>query len=347
MSLRDFRKSRWLSIAVVVLVSAFSAVLLLALKAGPYAAAYVSALFLFGEAAALAVEYLKRRSFYRDLLSSLKRLDKKYLISEMLPEPDFPEGKILCEALRSTAKSMNDEVGKCRRETADYREYVESWVHEIKTPISACRLILENNPGKLSRDLQQDFYRIENYVEQALFYARSGSVEKDYVLRRCTLRDLVSSALKKNAGLLISNGVQIETESLDLAVSADVKWMDFILGQIIINSVKYRRARPTLCFCGSQDGNSAALTVEDNGIGIPQSDLGRVFEKGFTGENGRQTAHSTGLGLYLCKKLCDKMGLGISAASLEGSGTAVSIVFPVSEMYGVVDSPAPANLTKL
>ena len=230
---------------------------------------------------------------------------------------------------------MNDEIAKYRIETTEYREYVETWVHEIKTPISACRLILENNPGDLSRELGQDFDRIENYVEQALFYARSGSLEKDYVLKRCTLRQIVSSAVKKHAALLIESGVKVETESLEFSVPSDVKWLEFMIGQILINSVKYRKSGPVIRFFGVQGKDSVTLTVEDNGIGIPQKDLGRVFEKGFTGENGRLTARSTGLGLYLCKRLCGKMGLGISIASIEGSGTAVSIVFPVSGRHRV------------
>lgn len=322
--------------AAVLLISAFSAMLLIVLGAGTYAAGYVAALFVLGEAAALTAEYLKRRSFYAKLMDSLEHLGKKHLIAEMLAEPSFTEGKILCEVVSQAGKSMNDEIAKYRNETKEYREYVETWMHEIKTPISACRLILENNPGKLSHDLGQDFDRIENYVEQALFYARSGSVEKDYVLKRCSLRQLTSSAVKKHASLLIESGMKVETDALEIPVVTDIKWLEFIIGQIVINSVKYRKNEPVIRFSGMKGQDSVTLTIEDNGIGIPQKDLGRVFEKGFTGDNGRMIARSTGMGLYLCKRLCDKMGLGISAASIEGSGTAVSIVFPVSRMYGVV-----------
>lgn len=276
MRLRDFLKDRWLSIVMMLIVSAFSAVLLNVLGAGWYAAAYVSALFLLGEAAALTVEYLKRRSFYRKLYGNLEHLGKKHLIAEMLAEASFSEGKILCDVLRQTGKSMNDEIAGYRRESKEYCEYVESWVHEIKTPISSCGLILENNPSKLSRSLQKDFFRIENYVEQALFYARSGSVEKDYVLKRCSLRELVSSALKRNASLLIESRVHVETESLDFDVLGDGKWMDFILGQIIANSVKYRTEKPELSFSGTKKGSGVTLTVEDNGIGVPKEEIGRA-----------------------------------------------------------------------
>lgn len=350
MKVWDFIKDRWVSWTAVLMISAFSAALLVVLGAGPYAAGYVAALFVLGEVAALTVEYLQRRSFYTKLLDSLEHLDKKHLIAEMLQEPSFTEGKILCDVVSQAGKSMNDEIAKYRNETKDYREYVETWMHEIKTPISACRLILENNPGKLSHDLGQDFDRIENYVEQALFYARSGSVEKDYVLKRCSLKQLVTATVKKHAAFLIESGVKVETDALDMPVIADSKWMEFIIGQIVINSVKYRKGEPVISFSGMLGPDSVTLVMEDNGIGIPQKDLGRVFEKGFTGENGRMIARSTGLGLYLCKRLCDKMGLGISIVSIEGSGTAVSIVFPVSKMYGVVNAAKlekTEQLTKL
>ena len=336
MNLFHFLKDRWLSLCAVGLIAAFSAVLLTGLGAGPYAAGYIVVLFLLGETAALAAEYLKRRAFYANLLESLRRLDRKHLIAEMLPEPSFEEGKILCAVLAQTGKSMNDEISRYRLESKEYREHVETWVHEIKTPISACRLTLENNPGPLARTLGQNVDRIGDYVEQALFYARSGSLEKDYVLKRCTLRQLVSSAVKKHAAFLIESGVKIKTELLDCEVPADAKWLEFILGQILMNSVRYRREAPEICFTGTQKANAVVLTVSDNGIGIPQKDLGRVFEKGFTGENGRRAAaRSTGIGLYLCKRLCDKMGLGLSISSSCGRGTAVSIVFPVSGMHRI------------
>lgn len=334
MKLSAFLKDRWLYIVSSLLVSAFAASLLYSVGAGPYAAAYTASLFLLGEAAALAADYLHRRSFYRDLVENLAKLEKKHLIAEMLAEPSFDEGRLLCSVLTQAGKSMNDEIAKYCIEEKEYREYVETWVHEIKTPISACRLTLENNPGKLSGSLQADFDRIEAYVEQALFYARSGSLEHDYVLKQCTLKQIVSAAIKKNASLLIGNNVKIETNLLDLPVMADGKWVEFILSQLLNNAVKYRGKNPVIRFSGICEKNSVTLTVTDNGIGIPQKDLTRVFDKGFTGENGRRaSAKSTGLGLYLCKRLCDKMGLSISISSEEGRGTAISILFPMSSMY--------------
>ncbi len=330
MKFRDFLRDRWGYVAAAVCSAAFAAGLLSVLGVGVYAACYLAGVILLSAAAAFFTEFFQKRGFYNTLLKSMDRLDKKYLLSEVIREPSFREGKLLCEVLRETEKSMNDEVGEYRRETTDYREYVETWVHEIKTPIAACQLILENNPGPMTRAMRLDFNRIEGYVEQALFYARSGTVEKDFALRRTTLRELADAALRKNSALLIESGVRIHMESLNAEVLADPKWVEFILGQILANSVKYRKAAPEVFFDASISGREVTLTVEDNGVGIPQKDLGRVFEKGFTGENGRRVRRSTGIGLYLCKQLCDKMGLGISILSVEGTGTAVSLVFPTA-----------------
>lgn len=340
MKLSDFIRSKWLYITTAAASAVFSFALLSSLGLGAYAAGYLCALFLLGLGAALAAEFRQKRQFYHTLEANLDRLDKKYLLSQITEEPDFLEGKILFHTLQQTNKAMNDEIARYRLEVREYREYVESWVHEVKTPISACRLILENNPGKLSRSLSHDFGRIEEYVEQALFYARSGGVEKDYILRRCMLRDLVDSTLSKNAALLVECGARVAFDGLDLLVMADGKWMDFIIGQVIMNSVKYRRGNLLLKFSGSRAGSSVTLVLQDNGAGIPQQDLGRVFEKGFTGENGRSGAvRSTGIGLYLCRRLCEKMGLGISVTSQVGKGTAVSIVFPVDERTAILTQP--------
>ncbi|WP_444659739.1 sensor histidine kinase [Caproiciproducens sp. R2] len=333
MSLKNFLADKVYHLLFVVLTAFFAAVLLSVLKVGAYAALFVPLVFLAGEAAALALEFLRKREFYNGMLENLEKLDKKYLISEMLDEPSFLEGKLLCECVKTAGKAMNDEIAGYRRASSEYREYIETWVHEVKTPISSSRLMIENNKNEVTLSLNEELSKIENYVEQALFYSRSNHVEKDYVIKSITLKALVGSALKKNSAALIESRTHVETSALDKTVFTDGKWTDFIIGQILMNSVKYRSREPEIKIYGLQNQNSVTLMISDNGIGISKKDLGRVFEKGFTGENGRTSAKSTGIGLYLCKKLCDKLNLGISIASTEGKGTLVSIVFPRSNMF--------------
>ena len=140
-------------------------------------------------------------------------------------------------------------------------------------------------------------------MEQALFYARSENVENDYLIRQVSLKDCVHSSVVHNKRLLIQNGVALDLGNLDELVLADSKWVEFILSQLLVNAVKYRRkegSRISIQACVL--GNQVELSVEDNGIGIPESDLPRIFEKGFTGNNGRNGQRSTGIGLYLCKR---------------------------------------------
>jgi Signal transduction histidine kinase len=333
MTLSEFLKDKLFSILIVVLAAAFSAMLISVLGVGGYAAGFVAGMFLLGEAAALLAEFFRKRAFYRDVLKNMEQLEKKYLLAEMTERPSFCEGKILYDVLRETDKSMNDEIARYRRASQEYREYIETWVHEVKTPISSSRLIIENNPNEVTRNLNSELVKIENYVDQALFYSRSSNVEKDYIIRQTTLKELVSSALRKHSSLLIEGRIRVQTSALEKTVFTDAKWTDFIIGQVLMNSVKYRSSSPEIQISGLQNENSVTLVISDNGIGIPKKDLERVFEKGFTGTNGRTTAKSTGIGLYLCKKLCIKMNLGISLASTVGSGTMVSIVFPRSNMY--------------
>lgn len=333
MNLRSFLKDKLFSIIIAFLTAGFSANLIYVLGVGGYAVGFVVGVFVLGETLVLTVEFLQKKAFYNSLLQSLDSLDKKYLLSEMLDEPPFLEGKILCEVTKQTNKSMNDEIAEYRRASQEYREYIETWVHEVKTPISSSKLIIENDKNQTTMNLNEELSKIENYVDQALFYSRSNTVEKDYIIKQTTLKELVNSVLKKNSTLFIEAKISVETSALDKVVFTDVKWTDFILGQILMNSIKYRSKEPKIQIYGLRNENSVTLTIEDNGIGIPKADLGRVFEKGFTGANGRTSAKSTGIGLYLCKKLCTKLNLGISIASTAYSGTVVSIVFPKSNMF--------------
>ena len=211
---------------------------------------------------------------------------------------------------------------------------MEAWVHEVKTPIAAGRLALENAPGPLADSLEEALFQIEGYVEQALYYARSGAVERDYLVRPVPLREAAANAVKRFARPLIAAGFSIDLEGLDAVAYADSKWVEFMLGQLIANAVKYRGPSPRLTFTQRVEEQAVVLTVADNGKGIPAADLPRVWEKGFTGENGRALAtRSTGLGLYLCKKLCGRLGVGLSIRSAVGEGTAVSFTFPKGRFY--------------
>ncbi len=328
MSFVEYLKEKALYFFIGILCAVFVVILLIFTGSNLYAVAYSFTLIFIGIAVCVSVDYLKRKDFYKNLLFCMRAMDKLYLLSEMVSPPGFYEGNVLCEALKLSNKAMNDQIAFYKNSMEEYREYIESWVHEIKTPIASGMLIVENNQGNAIKSIGEELEKIDAFVEQALFYSRSSSVEKDYIIKEQSLRGLVLSAVRRNSKALIQNKVFVEVEDFDFTVHTDSKWIDFILNQIISNSIKYKSENSKIKFSAQKSGTNISLFIEDNGIGISQKDVGRVFEKGFTGENGRKFKKSTGIGLYLCKKLCDKLGLSISISSEENKWTQVEIVFP-------------------
>lgn len=281
----------------------------------------------------LGIDYVKRRRYYQKILDTLEEMDKKTLIYEMLAEPEFYDALVLNEVLGQTTNAMNDEIAKYQIGSEEYREYIETWIHEIKTPIAAIGLVCENNPSELSKNILEEKQKIEGYVEQALFYARSTVLEKDYILQKISLDELVKTAVKKNAKQLIAARMRINRNDLAGEVCTDKKWMLFVLGQIISNCIKYRKQDPVISFYAKESEDAICLYVEDNGIGIAEKDLRKVLNKGFTGSNGRKTDKSTGIGLYLCKKLCDKMNVGIAVESEVMKYTRICLIFPKNHFF--------------
>ena len=221
------------------------------------------------------------------------------------------------------------EINTIKNQKKDYKEYIEKWIHEVKTPISAIKLIEENNKTSTSRLVLQELEEIDRYVEQALFYARSEDVEKDYLVKEISLEKCINSVITRNKQVLILNSIDIEIYDICESVYSDSKWLEFILNQIIVNCIKYRKENEsTIKIYTKEIKNAVDLTIYDNGIGIPSDEISRVFNKGFTGNKGRVNYKSTGIGLYLCKKLCDKLGLLIKIESEENEYTKINIIFP-------------------
>lgn len=191
-------------------------------------------------------------------------------------------------------------------------------------------MIVENNKSDITESINEELDKIDNFTEQALFYARSSTVEKDYYIKKVNLKELINSVIIRNKKNLIQNNISVELNNLDINVYSDAKWCTFILNQIIQNSVKYSREdNRKLEIHAKENRENVVLSIKDNGIGIKASEVSRVFEKGFTGENGRRKGQkATGIGLYLCKKLCDKLSLGLELKSEENVSTEVLIIFP-------------------
>ena len=309
---------------------ALSLVFLFAFRVPAEAAAAVSVLVLLGAAGAEVWTFLRKKRFYGGLLSNLERLDQKYLLPEMLEEPDFAEGRAVCEVLRETDKSMCERIAEYRRENADFREYIELWVHEIKLPLAGLRLMCHNDgQAKYASQLR----RVDDCVENVLYYARSGSAEKDYLIKPVSLSRVFADIAVRSREELLERGISLRTENLGVSVLTDGKWLGFMLGQLMGNSMKY--GAKEIAVTAEDFPDRTVLRFRDDGIGIPESDLPYIFEKSFTGENGRAHGRATGMGLYLVKKLCGKLGHSVTANSEKGKYTEIVITFGKNEMYKI------------
>lgn len=258
----------------------------------------------------------------------LEALEEKYLLLEMLKRPEFLEGQILYDNLVLMGKSMNDEIFRQVRKNNAFKRYIETWVHEVKLPIASIRLMLHDYRGESARTLKEQVGRIESYVEQVLYYLRSEVPEKDYMISGYSLKAVTDRVIAENKDSFISNHLRIRQETEDVFVLTDEKWLHFMTGQILSNSVKYMDKETKVIWLWSEKkGAQTVLHIRDNGAGIPREDLPRVFEKSFTGKNGRKGQASTGMGLYLCRELAKMLGHRLEIQSQPGEYTEVTITF--------------------
>ncbi len=355
MTFAAYIRSAWPTVAILLAADLLGGFMLAVGGTAPSLVTLACGIAAAATACALAVDYARKRPFLSELARLSSDLEHPLWVSEMVDRPDYAEGAVAYDALRAVSKAANDDVATYRRQGAEYREYIETWVHEAKSPLAAAHLMLENIEDELQAldgdpvdvvalldrmgSFGEELDRMEGYVEQALFFARSETLDRDYLIREYGLRDLVSAAIRANSHVLISSRVSPTRGDLDYRVFTDEKWMQFILGQIIQNSVKYARPEgAAIEFSAAlrDEGLSSErveLAIADNGCGVSAADLPRVFERGFTGEAGRSGKRATGIGLYLVERLCSKMGIGIRADSVEGSGFTVTLSFPTNRFH--------------
>lgn len=207
-----------------------------------------------------------------------------------------------------------------KQKYADMVDYYTLWVHQIKTPIASMRLTLQNEDTALARQLKADLFRIEQYVEMVLVYLRLESEGSDYVVQEYDLDYLIRSAVKKFSGEFISRKISLVYEPLHKRIITDEKWFSFVLEQLLSNALKYTYSGSITIKMEEEE-----LLIQDTGIGIEAEDLPRIFEKGFTGYNGRTDKRASGIGLYLCKRICGNLGHSIKAESIVGKGTTIKI----------------------
>ena len=331
MKFKDYLKDNIITLLLIVFVIVTIEIFLMIYDISMWVRIYISVSILVAYMIGIIISYYRRKNFYKKIFNTLDELDKKYLISEMTGSPEFSDGKILKEILKEASKSMTEHVNEFKYLQEDYKEYIELWIHEIKIPIATSKMIIENNKNDVTKSIDEELDKIDDYTEQALFYARSNAVEKDYIIKKTNLEKIVNTVIMKNKNEFIQEKIHLDIHDIDIEVGTDSKWVIFILNQIIHNSIKYKKQDESLqieIFAKKKKEN-IILYIKDNGIGIKKGEITRVFEKGFTGSNGRiLNKKSTGIGLYLCKKLCDKLGMAIELNSEENVGTEIKLVFP-------------------
>ena len=217
---------------------------------------------------------------------------------------------------------------EANRRYSDMIDYYTVWVHQIKTPIASMRLHLENEDSALARKLRTDLFRVEQYVEMVLMFFRLNSESTDYVIGESDLDTIVKQAVKKFAGEFIERRLTLVYEPLHTTVITDEKWISFVIEQILSNALKYTPSG-NITIAMEQEKE---LCIRDTGIGIASEDLPRIFENGYTGYNGRTDKKASGIGLYLCRRICTNLGHGIRAESVVGEGTVIRIDFRQREL---------------
>ena len=261
---------------------------------------------------------------YRKSYKKLKFLEKNIINDrEDLPKSLDIRIDYYHKIIEKLYRELENETQKNKQKNTDMVDYYSMWVHQIKTPIAAMNFLLDNEEVD-QKNLQQELFKIERYVEMVLTYIRLDSISSDYVITKINLDEVVKDSVKKYATIFINKKIKLNYVSHETMVISDKKWLSFAFEQILGNSVKYSNANGeiTIETCENK------LIIEDNGMGIKEEDLPRIFEKGFTGFNGRYEKKSSGLGLYLCKKTLDKLGHHIEISSKVGEGTRVEITFP-------------------
>lgn len=338
MDFKSFLKDKILMMSLLIFGIATIEIFLLAYPFGNFIKIYIPIIIISMYLIGIVFEYFTKERYFKNFFNTLDELDDKYLITEIIKSPNFIEGKILKEILEQTDKSMLENVNNYKYISEEYKEYIELWIHEVKIPIATSKMIIENNKSRVTKSIDEELDKVENYIDQALFYARSNTVEKDYYIKKVMLKEIVNESIRKNKSVLIQEKITINIHDVDLEVSTDNKWIVFILNQIIQNSIKYRKQNENLEIeiFAKQNSENIVLYIKDNGIGIKKGEIARVFEKSFTGTNGRiSNKKSTGIGLYLCKKLCNKLGIAIELNSVQNEGTEVRLIFPQSSYINI------------
>jgi signal transduction histidine kinase len=327
MSIGEYLKDKIINLFVVIVVLMVTSVLMYTININIYYIIFIEMVISIGFLFNFFFDFIKRKIYYDNFRKTFKELEEKSYITEVVKKPNFIDGKILYDSLKMNSNYLNNVIASYNIKFSEYEDYIEAWIHEVKTPIATSKLIIENNKTPITLNIGEEIDKVDDYVEQVLYFAKSDSLEKDYNIRKVSLKQMVMNEFRRKSKAIINGNIRPNFNDLDYYILTDSKWMEFIVGQIITNSIKYKSNNPTINIYAKKENSKVNLYIKDNGIGILEKDIHKVFDKGYIGTNGRNVSKSTGMGLYICKKLCDKMGVGIDIISDVNCGTIVKLMF--------------------
>lgn len=328
----SFLKDKVLLIVLFVSFLVFLAGVLYVLQASPAGIYFIIVIALIGFVGYMIYDYARQVPFWHSLEAMSETLERGAHYVDLVKDPNTLQERIAHDAALAVARVGNGEVSDLRAQVRANSEYIELWVHEVKTPLAAAKLIAKRMTGPDALRLRRELERMDDMIGQALFAARTESLEQDYLIREVNLLDIIREVSKSHMHYLTSIDVAIEMRvDPALTVFADKIWLEFIVTQLLINAAKYDAKTIIFEAFAMEDESSSSCTIleiKDDGCGVPASDVPRVFDRGFTGEVGRAHGSATGMGLYLVARMCMSMGLGIMFASEEGVGSRVQLSFP-------------------
>lgn len=333
MKLKEFLSDRrYLILFYIFLMAFITAVIYLdpAVKVWSDNIIYINVVSTFLFVIYLLAGYFSRRKYYQDINEIIR--EKKEELIYHLPASRNHEQSMYRDLLINIYQEQNARIEKLHEEKKDNFEFISSWVHEVKTPIAVIRLIMESSRESLSEEivksLEEEVDRIDSLVEQTLYYSKIDDFSRDYFINEFKMEVLVKEVIKKHAKTFINKNIRIEMNGLDHNITTDKKWFIFIMDQVLSNALKYTDEGGIITVSAQKEEDEKRLIITDNGIGIRPEDIDRVFDRGFTGYNGREYQKSTGMGLYLAKRLARKLGHDISMESVYGEYSRVIIHFP-------------------
>lgn len=316
------RNIRWIGILFLNLFAMSIIIELNGIKFSEWA--YGALLCLFFILVIGAVDFTIYYHRHKQLIEAKKVINISVAALEM-PKDQIEED--YQELLRIVHDDKIKAVNDLESRKKDLAEYYTMWVHQIKTPIAAMRLLLQTEDTPKNAELAGELFRVEQYVEMALHYTRLDSDTTDFIIQKCSLDSIIREAIRKYAKVFIRKKISLDYQPIEIQALTDEKWLEFVIEQILSNAVKYTQRGTVSIYMEDE----RTIVIEDTGIGIRPEDLPRVCEKGYTGYNGHTDKRSTGIGLYLCKRILKKLSHSIEIDSELGKGTRVKIGLIVEE----------------